>query len=111
MFSSLRLADGPLTVHDLERLARVPDLVVLSACDVGRSDVRPGNEVLGVAAAFLALGTSTLVASVLPVPDELSARIMVRFHDALTAGAAPAAALATASDRELFLPFVCFGAG
>src|SRR5262249_9213424 len=35
MFSSLELSDGPLTVFDLEKLDRPPEVVVLAACDVG----------------------------------------------------------------------------
>lgn len=111
MFSSLDLADGPLTIHDLERLAAVPHLVVLSACDVGRSLVRPGNEVVGVVAAFLHLGSAALVASVVPVPHDVATRVTVAFHHALAAGRTPAEALATVAPREPLVPFVCFGAG
>ena len=35
MFSALELDDGPLTVHDFERLRRAPHRFVLSACDSG----------------------------------------------------------------------------
>src|SRR6185312_6088185 len=45
--SSLRLADGPLTVYDLETLSSPPPVLVLSACDTGLSQVRPGEEVQG----------------------------------------------------------------
>ena len=69
LFSSLLLADGPLTVHDLELLRRVPQIVVLAACDSAQSLVCAGNELLGPAATFLSLGTSALVGSVVPVPD------------------------------------------
>ena len=37
LFSSLQLADGPLYLYDLDRLAAPPHTVVLSACDVGDS--------------------------------------------------------------------------
>ena len=33
MFSALELADGPLTVHDIERLRAAPRVVVLASCD------------------------------------------------------------------------------
>jgi hypothetical protein len=62
-------------------------------------------------AAFLGLGTATLVASVLPVPDALAQRVTVAFHRALAAGIGPAAALAAATAGERFVPFVCFGSG
>lgn len=111
MFSALALADGPLTIHDLERLPRVPRLVVLSACDVGRNLVRPGNEVLGVVAAFLHLGSAALVASVVPVPHDVARRVSVALHRQLAAGAGPAEALARVAGEEPLVPFVCFGAG
>jgi hypothetical protein len=71
LFSSIELADGPLTVYDLERLNRAPRHVVLSTCDSGLPLVRPGDEVLGLAAALLSLGTTSLVATVVPVPDDM----------------------------------------
>ncbi len=113
LFSALHLADGPLTVHDLEHLEQAPDTVVLSACDSGLSAVRPGDELMGLAAAVFALGTRTLVASVVPVPDAASHDLMVAFHDELLAGRPPAAALAAAQrDRGIAgAGFVCLGAG
>jgi CHAT domain-containing protein len=111
MFSSLALADGPLTVHDLEALPEAPRLVVLSACEVGRSDVRPGDEVQGVVSVLLGLGTSTLVASVLPVPHQLACDVTVAFHRRLVAGDRPAAALAAAAPPGALSPFLVFGSG
>lgn len=120
LFSSLRLADGPLTVYDLEALTRAPDVLVLSACDSGLSDVQPGDELMGLASAVFALGTRTLIASVIPVPDEGSRRLMLDLHAGLRAGMSPAAALARAQTcmarsgpegRAAAAGFVCFGAG
>ena len=120
LFSSLRLADGPLTVYDLEALTRAPDVLVLSACDSGLSDVQPGDELMGLASAVFALGTRTLIASVIPVPDEGSRRLMLDLHAGLRAGMNPAAALARAQTRiarsgpegrAAAAGFVCFGAG
>jgi CHAT domain-containing protein len=119
LFSSLHLADGPLTVYDLESLAATPTLCVLSACDSGLSDVRAGDELMGLTASLLALGTATIVASVVAVPDETTAVLMERFHRGLKAGRAPAEALARAQSDPGDDPaalvaqagFVCFGAG
>ncbi|NUT97847.1 MAG: CHAT domain-containing protein, partial [Saccharothrix sp.] len=121
LFSELRLADGPLTGYDLERLTRPPRRVVLSACDSGRSAVHPGDEVLGLASVLLALGTTTLVATVVPVPDEASQPLVLRFHALLDAGLPPSHALARAqrelstdappSHRVAAVGFLCFGAG
>jgi tetratricopeptide (TPR) repeat protein len=96
LFSSLRLADGPVTVYDLERAGGAPGALVLSACDAGLSAVRPGDEVMGLAAALLALGVRSLVASVVPVPDDLSRTTMLAFHEAFRTGVPAAAALAHA---------------
>ncbi|MGH9155310.1 MAG: CHAT domain-containing protein [Acidimicrobiales bacterium] len=119
LFSSLRLVDGPLTVYDLEGLGRAPSHLVLSACDVGLSSVSPGDELMGLTAALVAMGTQSLVASVVPVPDDVTRALMVDFHRRLATGSGPAAALAAAQgaaraddDRTLALTagFVCFGA-
>jgi tetratricopeptide (TPR) repeat protein len=120
MFSHLRLADGPLTVYDLERLARPPTTVILSACDSGLSAVRPGEELMGVAAALLGLGTVRVLGSVLPAQDEAALALMADLHRRLAAGsglaeglaAAQAAAGAGLDERTVTAAaFVCFGAG
>jgi Tfp pilus assembly protein PilF len=97
LFSSLELHDGALSVFELERLGRSPQQIVLSACDAGLSAVHPGDELLGLAAALLRLGTTGLVASVLPVPDAATRRLMEALHAELAAGATLAQALAAAS--------------
>ncbi len=120
LFSSLQLADGPLTVYDLERLRAAPVDMILSACDAGVSAVRPGDELMGFSGALIALGTSALIASTVPVPDEPTCRLMLALHDELDAGHEPAPALARARVRALgdgdadyatAAGFVCFGAG
>lgn len=94
MFSALELCDGPATVYDLEQLSQAPTLVVLSACNSGLSAVRASDEIVGLTAAILSLGTSTLLASVLPVPDIDAAPLMEAFHVRLRDGAPPARAWA-----------------
>jgi tetratricopeptide (TPR) repeat protein len=121
LFSSLQLADGPLTVYDLERLRAAPRDMILSACDGGVTAVQPGDELMGFSGALLALGTSALIASVVPVSDEPTQRLMLALHERLAAGDEPAAALAAASgdalrrdvpaDYATAAAFVCFGAG
>ena len=123
LFSSLRLADGPLTVYDLEGLSRPPALLVLSACDSGVSAVRPGDELMGLSSALLGLGTRSVVAGALVVPDSATRPLMLEFHRRLIAGDRPAVALAGArmatagsptDSPEAFAAaasFLCFGAG
>jgi hypothetical protein len=111
LFSSLELADGPLNVYELQRLRRAPELIVLSACDLALSHVHPGDELLGLAAALLALGTRTIIASVVPVPDAEARRIMADFHEQLAAGDSPAVALARAQAGRAVPGFICLGRG
>lgn len=132
LFSALDLADGPLTVYDLEQIGDVPELLVLSSCDAGRSDVQPGDELMGTAAAMLSLGSRAIVASVVPVPDAGAPSVMAELHAQLVAGAPPSTALAVTQAAhgiasvapeelaERSLPvlqalaavgFVCLGAG
>ena len=56
LFSSLKVADGPLTVYEIDRLARATHHVVLSACDTGQSHSVPGREILGFGATMLGGG-------------------------------------------------------
>jgi len=111
LFSDLHLADGPLTVYDLERLRRAPRRIVLSACESALSAVRPGDELMGLASALFAMGTRTLVASVTPVPDDETRTLMLDFHARLVGGTAPGRALAEAQQATGAIGFVCFGAG
>jgi len=93
LFSALDLADGPLTVHDLERVRRAPYRVVLSACESGVLAPVGADELLGLAAALFSLGTAGLVCSVGEVNDAATADLMVGLHAALAAGSDPAEAL------------------
>jgi CHAT domain-containing protein/tetratricopeptide (TPR) repeat protein len=119
-FSAIDLDDGPLTVYDLEGLRRAPEHVVLSACESGRPAVRTGDEVMGLAAALLALGSKSLIATVVPVPDDTTRTLMLRLHARLREGERPAAALAAAQrdlieaddeSRSTAAGFICLGAG
>ena len=111
LFSRLDLADGPLMAYDIQQLAAAPRQVILSACDVGRSVVRPGEELLGFTAALLHVGTATVISSVARVADDAAVGVMTGYHRGLAAGARPARALAEAVLSEPFSPFICFGAG
>jgi hypothetical protein len=116
LFSSLELADGPLNVYELQRLRRAPELIILSACDLALSEHRPGDELLGFAAALLEMGTRAVIASGVAVPDAAVVRLMSRLHELLGSGRSPGTALAIAqrelAPRTLALGgFVCLGRG
>lgn len=99
MFSSLQVGDGNLYVYDIERLSTPPSTVVLSACDSGYSEARPGEELAGLTSALLGMGARAVVASIGLVPDTpATSSLMVDFHRRLIAGIEPAGALAAAQD-------------
>ncbi|MFW2339427.1 MAG: CHAT domain-containing protein, partial [Acidimicrobiia bacterium] len=115
MFTSLMLADGPLSLYDLEELEAPPETVVLSACEVGSSVVRLGDELLGMAAAFLEMGSKAVIAPLFPVSDAATRAVMEVVHDHLASGSTPATALAEArrtespEERLSASSFLCFG--
>ncbi len=95
LFSSLQMADGPLFAHELPRPVAA-EHVVLSACDVGRSRIRSGDEPLGMTAALLSLGVGSVVAAVSPVADDAAEAAMLTYHRLLADGSDAATALARA---------------
>lgn len=97
MFSSLRLADGALTVYELERLAAVPETVVLPACDAAVSSTNLGGELIGTAAALLVRGVRSVVAPLIAVPDDATSVLTVLLHRELARGTPPSRALSTAA--------------
>lgn len=113
LFSGLQLADGPWFGYDIDRLGAVPDVVVLSACEVGRSTVRAGEELIGMATAWLHAGARCVLASPAAVNDRAAYDVLVAVHEQLAAGADPAAALAAAvlpvSATTAPVPILCFG--
>lgn len=120
LLSSISLADGPVTVYDLEQVVDPAETVVLAACDVGASLVLAGDELLGLASGFLTCGTREVVASVVPVPDAATAPLMVALHRRLADGSAVAQALADAQCEvdpshpaavAAAAGFLCLGAG
>jgi tetratricopeptide (TPR) repeat protein len=86
LFSSVDLADGPLMVHDLQRLRRPPHRVVLSACESGEMAPVGAQELLGLSAALLSMGTAGIVSSLGEVDDAATVEVMVALHASLRAG-------------------------
>ncbi|HET7304569.1 MAG TPA: CHAT domain-containing protein [Segeticoccus sp.] len=114
LFSGLELADGPWFGYDVDRLGSVPSTVVLSACELGRSTVRWGEEALGMTVAWLHAGAQAVIASPASVDDDVACTVLSRLHERLAAGELPAHALTQATATlpgELLSPFQCFGAG
>jgi CHAT domain-containing protein len=120
LFSAMDLADGPLTVYDLEAAGRAPERLVLSACDSALASVVAGEELMGLVSTLFTLGTKTVVGSVVPVRDDQTRELMVGLHRRLRAGRSPAHALAEcqveladagAGSFPGPTAFVCFGTG
>ena len=110
MFSSLSMTGGPLFAYELDQRSAVPEHVVLSACELGRSTVRAGEETLGLTSVLLQLGTPSVVAGVARVHDDVAAEIMVRYHRELAAGRDAAEALCLVADQVATpSPFLSFG--
>jgi CHAT domain-containing protein len=92
-------------------------LVVLSACDTGRGDVKLGQGVYGLRRAFLVAGAETVVMSLWKVNDETTRELMEAYYRHLLAGQGRATALREAM-RELrqtqphphyWAPFIAMG--
>jgi tetratricopeptide (TPR) repeat protein len=135
MFSRLELHDGGLLAHEVARLAHPPTHIVLAACELALSHIRPGDEPLGFAGAMLASGSRTVVAAVnrvghrsaaltmtdyhrrlanKPVADLAAdlAETMTDYHRKVASGMSPARALAEATAEDpLRRPFILLGAG
>jgi CHAT domain-containing protein/Tfp pilus assembly protein PilF len=68
-------------------------LVVLSACDTGRGDVKLGQGVYGLRRAFLVAGAETVVMSLWKVNDETTRKLMEGYYRNLLKGQGRATAL------------------
>jgi hypothetical protein len=119
LFSSLLMVDGPLMVYDFETIEALPETIVLSACDAALNEVGRGDELIGLAAGLNTMGVHTLVAPVIPVPDQEVGRFMIDLHGHLRLGKAVPQALRDATEeahregpREAAIAhsFVCLGA-
>lgn len=78
--------DGPLTVYDFEQMERAPYRLVLSSCDAGVQASVGADELLGLVASVLPLGTAGIVAPVVPLNDHAAVPVMLHLHQCLRAG-------------------------
>lgn len=95
-FSALELDDGPLTVYDLERLARAPHRIVLANCDSAVRAPVGADELLGLVSALIALGSAGVLASVVPIGDADATPFLLDVHRHLGTGASLPRALTAA---------------
>jgi CHAT domain-containing protein len=69
------------------------DLVVLSACETGRGEIKKGEGIIGLTRDLLYAGASNLLVSLWQVDDEATAKLMVDFYDRMLNGVSKAEAL------------------
>ncbi len=109
--------DGFLTMQEVTHLKLNADLVVLSACQTGKGDLRPGEGVVGLSRAFLYAGSRGVVCTLWSVDDERTADLMRAMYAGLKGGKPAAEALALARRRLIaqeqapfyWAPFILIG--
>jgi CHAT domain-containing protein/tetratricopeptide (TPR) repeat protein len=104
MFSSFRLADGWFTAFDLFSMLCRTNLVTLSGCQSGMSEVTGADDLLGLMRGFLYAGARSLLLSLWNVNDESTTALMTDFYWRWHEGTTKSAALRSAmlSVREQF---------
>ncbi|MEO8063426.1 MAG: CHAT domain-containing protein [Pseudomonadota bacterium] len=93
------LAADRLTADDIARSGLRADVVVLSGCATGDGRELRGEGVLGLTYGFLANGSHTVIGSLWPVEDALTARFMEEFYAAYRISGRAADALRVAQLR------------
>jgi CHAT domain-containing protein len=91
-------AGGRLTIGDVLALHHAPRRVVLSGCETARSSREGPAEGLGLAQAFVIVGSDEVIAPVRPVRDALAAAMSRAFYEALPSSTNAAEALAHAQN-------------
>lgn len=112
LFAGFELHDGTLFGYDVDLIGEAPSTVILSACELGRSAVRWGEEALGMTRVWLHAGTRCVIAAPVSVPDDVACELLGAVHTDLARGATPADALASAAlSTGHVAPFQCHGSG
>jgi tetratricopeptide (TPR) repeat protein len=83
LLTRLMLSDRPVFAFEIMLAKLEVDLVVLSACQTGEVRAGLGGHVQSLAAAFLAAGAKSVIASLWPVDDEAGAECIKRFYAAM----------------------------
>ena len=78
--SGIVLADDVLTAREVATSGSVPPLVILSACESGLADRLGGDEIAGLAQAFLFAGARSLIVSLWKVNDPATSTLMQTLH-------------------------------
>ena len=86
LFSGILLSDGWFTLPQIYRLKLDAELVTLSGCQTGTNQISAGDELVGLARAFLYAGTASLLVSLWRVSDDSTALFMRQFYSYLSSG-------------------------
>lgn len=78
--SGLLLSDGMLTVKDIFSMNIKANLLVLSACETGFNEQKPGDELIGLTRAFLYSGTKSIMVSLWRVNVVSTLKLMESFY-------------------------------
>ena len=116
-FTGLRLGRDVIDLEEIRQWRLGARLVTLSACQTGQGRWYYGDEIAGLAQAFLSAGAQSIIASLWLAADEFTAQLMTMFYQALSAASSPAAALASAQRESVqmgiapyyWAPFNVFG--
>jgi CHAT domain-containing protein len=96
MFSSFKLADGWFTAFDLFSMTCQTNLVTLSGCQSGMSEVTGADDLLGLMRGFLYAGARSLLLSLWNVSDESTTALMSHFYKEWQKGAPKSVAFRSA---------------
>jgi CHAT domain-containing protein len=96
MFSGFKLADGWVTALDLFSMTCQTNLVTLSGCKSGVTQVTGSDDLVGLMRGFMYAGARSLLLSQWNIDDECTAKLMSRFYHAWHSGSSKAKSLNTA---------------
>jgi len=79
----LELSDTPLTLREVSSSAKVPEIVILGACETGRTRHTVADEPIGFGGILLERGARAVIAPLWPVDDFSSVLMLSFFAEAL----------------------------
>ncbi len=97
MFSSFKLSDGWLTALDLYSMTCQTNLVTLSGCKSGVTELSGADELLGLMRGFLYAGARSLLLTLWDVNDRSTAKFMREFYQSWLGGRSKSEALKDAA--------------
>ena len=83
LFSTVRLGGGYLSLYDLYHMKLPVELLTLSGCGTGLSEIAAGDELLGLTRGLLYAGAQAILVSLWDVHDHTTAEFMRLFYSSL----------------------------